>query len=169
MTQVASTPYFFEKMGYTYASQILVEARWQMTTVPRRLGKYELQEILGRGGMAEVWKALDTQLQRYVAIKLLHTNLQVAPDFVSRFVREAQTVAALRHPNIVQVYDFHISEASGQGASGPDATAYMVMEYIQGQTLAHYIHNTSHRQQIPSAVEIIRLFTPISLALGSDS
>ena len=80
-------------------------------------------------------------------------------------MREAQTVAALRHPNIVQVYDFHISEVSGHGASEPDAMDYMVMEYIQGQTLAHYIHNTSHRQQFPAAVEIIRLFTPISLAL----
>ncbi|GAC1349591.1 MAG: hypothetical protein NVS4B7_09320 [Ktedonobacteraceae bacterium] len=136
-----------------------------MSMAPRRLGKYELQQLLGRGGMAEVWKALDTQLQRYVAIKLLHANLQTDPDFVTRFTREAQIIAALRHPNIVQIYDFHISEGGEAGTSETDAIAYMVMEYIKGQTLAHYIHDTSHRKQFPPAAEIIRLFTPISLAI----
>lgn len=136
-----------------------------MSTAPRMLGKYELQVLLGRGGMAEVWKALDTQLQRYVAIKLLQANLQADPDFITRFTREAQIVAALRHPNIVQIYDFHISETNEAGNAESDAIAYMVMEYIKGSTLAHYIHNTSHKKQFPSAAEIIRLFTPISLAI----
>ncbi|MDQ6660070.1 MAG: serine/threonine-protein kinase, partial [Chloroflexota bacterium] len=117
------------------------------------------------GGMAEVWKAFDTQLQRYVAIKLLHANLQADPDFVSRFTREAQMIAALRHPNIMQIYDFHISEAHNAGTSESDTIAYMVMEYIKGSTLAHYIYNTSSKKQFPPAAEIIRLFTPISLAI----
>src|SRR5436305_5771227 len=91
-------------------------------------GKYELRERLGQGGMAEVWKAFDTQLQRYVAIKFLHANLQADPSFVSRFTREAQVIAALRHPNIVQIYDFHISETRTEGTSEGDAIAYMVME-----------------------------------------
>ncbi|TMD38366.1 MAG: hypothetical protein E6J04_01955 [Chloroflexi bacterium] len=73
-----------------------------MSTRPRRLGKYELQERLGSGGMAEVWKALDTQLQRYVAIKLLHANLKEDPHFIARFEREAQLIASLHHPNIVR-------------------------------------------------------------------
>jgi len=115
--------------------------------------------------MAEVWKAFDTQLQRFVAIKLLHANLQADPDFITRFTREAQMVAVLRHPNIVQIYDFHISERSEAGASEADTLAYMVMEYIQGRTLADYIINTSRKKQFPPPVEIIRLFTPISLAL----
>ena len=136
-----------------------------MSTTPRRLGKYELQELLGQGGMAEVWKAFDTQLQRYVAIKLLHANLQADPDFVSRFTREAQTIAALRHPNIIQIYDFHIAETGSAGTSETNAIAYMVMEYIKGSTLANYIYNTSHKKQFPAAAEIIRLFTPISLAI----
>ncbi len=136
-----------------------------MSTTPRRFGKYELQTILGQGGMAEVWKAFDTQLQRYVAIKLLHANLQADPGFVSRFTREAQMVAALRHPNIVQIYDFHISEASDAGTSEVDTIAYMVMEYIKGSTLASYMYDLSLAQHIPSAAEIIRLFTPISLAI----
>ena len=60
-----------------------------------RLGKYELLERLGRGGMGEVWKARDTQLRRFVAIKLLHADLQANPDFVKHFMREAQLVASL--------------------------------------------------------------------------
>lgn len=132
---------------------------------PRRLGKYELQEILGRGGMAEVWKALDTQLQRYVAIKLLQANLQADPNFTTRFIREAQIIAALRHPNIVKIYDFHTSERSETDALGTDAIAYMVMEYIKGSTLAQYIYSTSHQKRFPPVTEIIRLFTPISLAI----
>ena len=115
--------------------------------------------------MAEVWEAYDSQLQRYVAIKLLHTNLQADPDFVSRFTREAQTIAALHHPNIVQIYDFHISEAGIAGISETDTIAYMVMEYIKGATLANYIYNTSRKKQFPPTSEIIRLFTPISLAI----
>ena len=136
-----------------------------MSTTQRRFGKYELQTLLGQGGMAEVWKALDSQLQRYVAIKLLHANLQADPDFISRFTREAQVIAALRHPNIVQIYDFHISESGTAGNPETDATAYMVMEYIQGSTLANYIYNTSRKKQFPSATQIIHLFTPISLAI----
>src|ERR1700726_1890197 len=109
------------------------------TESPRRLGKYELRERLGRGGMAEVWKALDTQLQRYVAIKLLHTNLQTDANFVSRFQREAQVIASLHHPNIVQIHDFQIA----QPAESEDPIAYMVMDYVEGQTLAEYIRSTA--------------------------
>jgi len=136
-----------------------------MNTTPRRLGKYELQEPLGRGGMAEVWKALDTQLRRIVAIKLLHANLQTDPDFMTRFMHEAQVIAALRHPNIVQIYDFHISEPAQGNTNDANTIAYMVMEYIKGQTLATYIQNTSHRKLFPSADTIVRLFIPISSAL----
>src|SRR5438270_243571 len=131
-----------------------------MNTRPRRLGKYELQEQLGRGGMAEVWKALDTQLQRYVAIKLLHTNLQEDPHFIVRFEREAQLIASLHHPNIVQIHDFQIAFPEEEGT-----LAYMVMEYIEGQTLADYIRQTSRQGNIPSPAEIVQLFTSISLAV----
>ena len=104
-----------------------------MSIRPRRLGKYELQEQLGHGGMAEVWKALDTQLQRYVAIKLLHANLKEDPNFIARFEREAQLIASLHHPNIVQIHDFQIASSEEEGT-----IAYMVMDYVEGQTLADY-------------------------------
>src|SRR6266849_9163105 len=74
----------------------------------QHLGKYELRERLGRGGMAEVWKAFDSQLERYVAIKILHADLQSDPEFLTRFTREARVIASLHHPNIVQIHDFQI-------------------------------------------------------------
>src|SRR5947209_1675702 len=131
-----------------------------MSTHPRRLGKYELQERLGQGGMAEVWKALDEQLQRYVAIKLLHANLKEDPNFIVRFEREAQLIASLHHPNIVQVHDFQIASSEQEGT-----LAYMVMDYVEGQTLAEYIHKTSSQGNIPAPTEIVQLFTSIGLAV----
>jgi len=127
----------------------------------KRLGKYELQQRLGQGGMAEVWKALDTQLQRYVAIKVLHANLQEDPNFITRFGQEAQLIASLHHPNIVQIHDFQVSRPP----ESPSTIAYMVMAYIEGQTLAEYINSTSARGKIPSPTEIVNLFTSISLAI----
>lgn len=132
-----------------------------MSTDSRRLGKYEFRERLGRGGMAEVWKAIDTQLQRYVAIKLMHPDLQNDPTFMTRFLREARTMASLRHPNIVQIHDFQI-------AAPPEfdqTMAYMVMDYIEGPTLADYIHNTSSVGQFPAANDIIHLSASIGSAV----
>lgn len=132
-----------------------------MSTEPRRLGKYELQERLGQGGMAEVWKAFDTQLQRYVAIKLLRPKLLEDPNFITRFEHEAQLIASLHHPNIVQIHDFQVMRPP----ESDTLIAYMVMAYIEGQTLADYIGNTSAQGKIPSPVDIVNLFTSISLAV----
>lgn len=132
-----------------------------MSTSPRQLGKYALQERLGSGGMAEVWKALDTQLQRFVALKLLHADLQNDPNFVTRFEREAQLIATLHHPNIIQIYDFHVSRPPETS----DTLAYMVMDYVEGQTLAQYLRNTSHQGQFPSYPTLLQLFAPICLAV----
>lgn len=131
-----------------------------MSTGPQRLGKYELQERLERGGMGEVWKAYDAQLRRHVAIKLLHADLQANPDFVARFTREAQFVASLHHPNIVQIHDFQFTDTR---ESGP--IAYMVMDYVEGGTLANYIGATSRKGLFPPAADIVYLFHAISRAL----
>src|SRR3989442_4877772 len=125
-----------------------------MSIRPRRLGKYELQQQLGHGGMAEVWKALDTHLQRYVAIKLLHADLKEDPHFIVRFEREAQLIASLHHPNIVQIHDFQVTTSEQEGT-----LAYMVMDYIEGQTLADYIRTTSGQGSYPAPPEIVQLFT----------
>ena len=86
------------------------------------LGKYQLIERLGRGGMADVYKGYQPGLDRYIAVKVLHPHLSEDPDFITRFRREAKSVAELRHPYIVQVFDFDI-----QGEN-----YYMVMEYVEG-------------------------------------
>src|SRR3989442_12665767 len=128
---------------------------------PRRLGNYELCERLGRGSMAELWKALDTQLQRYVDLKIFHSDLQNDPNFISRFEREAQVIASLHHPNIIQVYDFHIARPPESDST----IAYMVMDYVEGITLSEYIRNTSRMGKFPSPTDIVQLFTPICIAI----
>src|ERR1700730_10415339 len=116
-----------------------------MSTNAQRLGKYELRERLGRGGMAKVWKAFDTQLQRYVAIKVLHADLQNDPEFMTRFAREARVIASLHHPNIVQLHDFQVSRP----VETQTTIAYMVMDYVVGPTLAEYIRSTSGAGNFP--------------------
>jgi len=94
-----------------------------------RLGQYKVLELIGHGGMAEVYKGRHIYLDRAVAIKILPHHLAAESDFRRRFEQEAHTVAALRHPNIVQVFDFgHVAD-----------TYYMVMEYIAGRNLAQYL------------------------------
>lgn len=93
------------------------------------LGKYQLLNPLGRGGMARVYRAYHPQLDRYVAIKVLRSDLVDTGDFLARFQREARAVANLRHPHIVQVYDFDVAEL------GEDTLYYMVMELLEGDSL----------------------------------
>ncbi len=95
-------------------------------------GRYELGELLGRGGMAEVRKGTDTRLGRVVAVKRLRTDLASDATFQARFRREAQSAASLNHPAIVAVYDTGEEPAAdGSGISQP----YIVMEFVAGRTL----------------------------------
>src|SRR6201988_1313626 len=95
-------------------------------------GRYELGELLGRGGMAEVRKGTDIRLGRTVAIKRLRTDLASDATFQARFRREAQSAASLNHPAIVSVYDTG-EENSTDGSNVPQP--YIVMEYVAGRTL----------------------------------
>ncbi|MFH9061193.1 Stk1 family PASTA domain-containing Ser/Thr kinase [Streptomyces coeruleorubidus] len=109
---------------------------------PRRLGgRYELGQVLGRGGMAEVYLAHDTRLGRTVAVKTLRADLARDPSFQARFRREAQSAASLNHPAIVAVYD--TGEDYIDGVSIP----YIVMEYVEGSTLRELLH--SGRKLLP--------------------
>ncbi|MGH2785283.1 MAG: Stk1 family PASTA domain-containing Ser/Thr kinase [Actinomycetota bacterium] len=92
-------------------------------------GRYELQERLGSGGMAEVYLGRDRVLGRTIAVKTLLTQFAGDPHFIARFRREAQSAAALNHPHIVGVYD----------TGSDDGTHYIVMEYIEGRTLREII------------------------------
>ena len=92
-------------------------------------GRYELDSVLGGGGMAEVYLGTDQVLGRQVAVKILRPQFASDESFVERFRREAQAAAALNHPNVVSVFD-----------SGSDnGTQFIVMEYVQGRTLAQVI------------------------------
>lgn len=92
-------------------------------------GRYRIEARLARGGMASVYRGIDTRLQRPVALKLIHSHLAEQPDFAQRFIREAQAAAALSNPHIVSIYDqgiYHSSEGE---------RAYLVMELINGPDL----------------------------------
>ena len=91
-----------------------------------RLGPYEVESPLGAGGMGEVYRALDTRLNRTVAIKILPAHLSDNSDAQQRFEREARAISSLNHPNICTLYD--VGHQSG--------TDYLVMEYLEGETLA---------------------------------
>src|SRR5213593_909315 len=96
-----------------------------------RLGRYEIRSKLGAGGMGEVYLALDTKLDRKVALKILPAEVAGNQDRMNRFVREAKAAAALNHPNIAHVYE--IDEFEGQH--------FIAMEFIDGQTLRECIHD----------------------------
>src|SRR5215208_3961461 len=91
-----------------------------------RLGPYEVLSLIGVGGMGEVYKARDTRLDRTVAIKILPDTLAADPQFRERFDREARAISQLTHPHICTLYD--VGEHQG--------TAFLVMEYLDGETLA---------------------------------
>ena len=91
-----------------------------------KLGPYEIQSALGAGGMGEVYRARDTRLDRTVAIKILSAHLSANSELAARFEREARSISSLNHPHICHLYDIGTQ----------DGTAYLVMEYLEGETLA---------------------------------
>ncbi len=132
-----------------------------MSTVPKLIDTYELQYPLGRGSTGEVWKGYDTQLRRDVAIKIIHPDLQSDPHFSTRFTQEGQTIAALHHSNIVPVRAAKITRSPETG----ETTAYVVMDYIEGQTLTDYLSATSHKGAFPDISQIVYLFTSLGVAI----
>lgn len=124
----------------------------------RKLGKYEIIERLGRGGMAEVYRAYHVSLDRYVAIKILHTFLADAPEFKTRFEKEAQSVAKLKHNHIVQVYDFDYE--------GVDDGYYMVMELVNGPTLKERLAELNAKGARLPLGEVLRIMYEAASALA---
>src|ERR687894_2515631 len=97
-----------------------------MTVIGTLIGeRYRLEEKIGAGGMSTVYRAFDPTLERWVAIKLMHSNISSDPDQLERFRREARAVARLSHPHVVTVIDF----------GEDDGTPYIVLEYVEGETL----------------------------------
>ena len=124
----------------------------------RKLGKYEVIERLGRGGMAEVYRAYHPNLDRYVAIKVLHAFLADDPEFKNRFEKEAQNVAKLKQPHIVQVYDF---EYDAEGES-----YYMVMELVEGPTLKERLVELTEQGKLMPQEEALRIVRESAEALA---
>ncbi|MBC3804734.1 Stk1 family PASTA domain-containing Ser/Thr kinase [Acetobacterium fimetarium] len=118
----------------------------------RTLGKrYEIVELIGRGGMAYVYKARDLKLNRYVAVKVLREEYTENEQFIKKFDRESQAVACLSHPNIVGVYDVGVQ----------DNIYYIIMEYVDGITLKQYLMRKGRLDY----VEATRFVMDISNAL----
>jgi eukaryotic-like serine/threonine-protein kinase len=112
-------------------------------------GRYEVQELVGHGGMSSVYKAHDSLLERNVALKVLHEQYNADEDFVERFKREARSVAQLQHPNIVTVIDR--GEAEGR--------QYIVFEYIDGENLKELVVRKGRldvREALEIALEVAR-------------
>lgn len=119
------------------------------------LGSYEIIEAIGEGGMARIYKGFHAELKRYAAIKVVNWGLQEDPDFSERFRREAQAIASLRHPNIVQIFDFGKYEAG----------YFMVMEFIAGSDLAAHLRQLRKAHQLLSKEKIIKIAKDMAAAL----
>jgi serine/threonine protein kinase len=118
-------------------------------------GRYQIESLLGQGGMSAVYKATDPNLKRVVAIKLIHPHLSNDPHFIQRFEEEATAVASLRHPNIVQVFDFN----SDQGVY------YMVLEFVPGETLHDRLQRLTSQGRTLPIDEAIKFTLNICAAL----
>jgi len=123
--------------------------------IGKTVGKVRIERVIAKGGMAEVYLGTHLTLDRPVAVKVMHSYIEADPDLQSRFEREAKVVAGLRHPSIVQIFDYDTAEGH----------PYIVMEYLMGPSLAVFLrelHTHNHRLQ---PVQIARLLITIATAL----
>ena len=123
--------------------------------VGRALGKVQIESLLGRGGVAEVYLGTHTTLERKVAVKILRNLHEGNSDILARFQREARVIAKFRHPNIVQVHDFDTVEND----------PYLVMEYIEGPSLSQYLKVLHQNYERLPQRQVIRLINAIAGAL----
>ncbi|MCJ7708968.1 MAG: protein kinase, partial [Anaerolineales bacterium] len=119
------------------------------------LGKYQILDRLGRGGMADVYEAYHARLDRHVAIKILHPHLIEGQDFLGRFEREAKAVASLKHPHIVQVFDF----------DSQDDLHYIVMELVDGGSLRSRFEELSRAGTRMPQKDALRILADVASAI----
>ncbi|CAN5560403.1 Stk1 family PASTA domain-containing Ser/Thr kinase [soil metagenome] len=124
-------------------------------------GRYRVGARLARGGMGTVYEALDTRLERPVALKVMNPTLADDDDFVARFIREARSAARLSHPNVVAVYD-QGSDQGGDG-SGDRSVVYLAMEYVEGRTLRDVLRERGRL----TPREAFTVLEPVLAALGA--
>ncbi|HEV2471181.1 MAG TPA: protein kinase, partial [Chthonomonadales bacterium] len=116
--------------------------------------RYQLQDHIGRGGMATIYRGLDLRMDRVVAIKVLREIYSTDVKFVARFQLEAKAASSLQHPNIVQVFDY------GQ----TDGNYYIVMELVEGKDLRHYLRSRGGSLEVDKAIIIAH---DVALGLGA--
>ena len=121
----------------------------------KTIGNVRIEKLLARGGMAEVYLGSHLNLERPVAVKFLHSFVEEEPLLLERFRREAKVVAGLRHPNIVQIFDFNTV----------DGHPFIVMEYLKGPTLATYLRYLHQRKKRIPPDQVARLLNELSIAL----
>jgi len=121
---------------------------WIGTSLSKR---YLIEEMLGQGGMSAVYKGTDPNLKRVVAIKMIHSHLSGDRDFILRFEEEAAAVAQLRHPAIIQVYDFNQD----------DGVYYMVLEFVPGETIQEHLRKLNAEGQKLSIAKAIEYMADI--------
>ena len=119
-------------------------------------GRYEITQRLARGGMATVYRAVDTRLTRTVAVKVMHVGLGDDAEFARKFDREARAVAKLSHPNVVSVFD------QGRDIEGSNSRPYIVMEYVAGQTLRDVLN----REAPMAPSRALEIMEPVFAALA---
>jgi serine/threonine protein kinase len=123
--------------------------------IGKTVGKVRIERAIAKGGMAEVYLGTHLTLDRAVAVKVMHNYVESDPDLQSRFEREAKTVAGLRHPNIVQIFDYDTAEGH----------PYIVMEYLMGPSLATYLRELHSHDKRLQPKQIARLLITIATAL----
>jgi hypothetical protein len=121
----------------------------------KTIGYVRIDKELAKGGMGEVYVGTHLRLDRLVTVKVMHSYIEGDPEAQARFEREAKVVAALRHPNIVQVFDFDIA----------DGHPYIVMEYLRGPSLAAYLRELNGRNEKLQPAQVARLLSIMAIAL----
>jgi len=116
-----------------------------MGTLPSEIGPYRVARKLGEGGMGAVYEAVHQTISRRVAIKVLHPEAGRSPETINRFINEARAGNLIGHPGLVQITDF---------GNLPDGSGYLVMEYLQGETLAERLEASGRKLAPEDAVQI---------------
>src|SRR5258708_18440253 len=120
-----------------------------------QIDEYRIEQLLGAGGMARVYRALDTRLLRYVAVKVVAPNFRADQSYTARFEREAQSIARLEHPNIVRIYRF--GEVSG--------LYYIAMQYVEGADISWLVHEYKASNEVMPINDTVHVMEDIGAAL----
>jgi serine/threonine protein kinase len=127
----------------------------QDSLLGKQLNEYRLEKLLGQGGMARVYRAIDTQLKRYVAIKVIDNKFRTDEEYVRRFEREAQAIARFDHPHVVSLHRY----------GNVDGLLYMAMQYVNGSDLAQLLDEYRADGEFMTADEILRIMREAGLGL----